>query len=140
MNEDLKIDLYKKLVSQADTNEKEAIKNTICILLVKECSNCIKKIYFYSYDLCNEGIDEFLLDYDIEYSNGEFKNGSCIIDTTEVMDAFGFESYDDLKKYFSQKYSDRDDAWKAIIEEMKEKGLNSSVDENEGDYDFMRSI
>jgi hypothetical protein len=140
MNEDLKIDLYKKLINQADSYEKEAIKNTVCILLVKKCSNCIKEIYFYSSDLCNEGIDDFQLEYNIEFSNGEFNGGSCLIDTKEVMEAFGFETYDDLKTYFSQKYSDRDDAWEAIIEEMRAKGLDPSVDENEGEYDFMTNL
>ncbi len=140
MNEDLKIDLYKRLVNQADPSEKGAIKETICILSAKKCSNCLKETYFYSSDMANEGFDDFQLEYNVEYSNGDFQYGSCEIATEEVLEAFGFNSYNDLKKYFSDKYIDKDDAWRAIVQEMREKGLEPLVDEGEGDDNFMTNF
>lgn len=140
MNEDLKNNLYKRLVNQAAPNEKKAIKETICILLAKECANCFKDIYFYSSDMANEGADDFQLEYNVEYSNGDFQYGSCVIATEEALEAFGFNSYHDLKKYLSDKYIDKDDAWRAIVQEMKDKGLEQFVDEGEGDDDIMTNF
>ena len=140
MNEDLKIDLYERLVNQAEPSEKGAIKETICILLAKECANCFKDTYFYSSDLINEGFDDFQLESNVEYSNGDFLCRSCIIPTEEVLDAFGFGSYNDLKKYLSDKYIDKDDAWSAIVQEMKDKGLEPSIDEDEGNGDIMTNF
>ena len=140
MNEDLKIDVYKRIVNEAESNEKEAIKKTACILYVNKFANGMKEIYFYSSDFMGEGKDVFQMDYNIEYTNGEFQNGNCMIDIKDVITAFGFADYKELKTYFAEKYKDDMKAWQKIVKEMEEKGLSPSVDESEGDSSFMTNM
>ena len=130
---DLKIDIYQRVVNRADDSEKESIKNTACILFAKRYANNMKEIFFYSSDFMGDGEDLFQMDYNVEYTNGEFLHGDASIETKSVLAAFGFTDYDELKNYFSNKYADDEKAWQKIIDEMKGKGLSPSVDESEGD-------
>ena len=140
MNEDLKIAVYKQVVNGVDPVEKEAVKKTACVLYAKKFANGMKEIHFYSSDFMGDGEDIFQMDYNVEYTNGEFKNGNCMIDTKEVIDALCFADYDELKTYLAKKYNDDEKAWQKIVEEMKEKGLSPSVDESEGEDNFTTNI
>jgi hypothetical protein len=39
MDEDLKIDVYQRVVNGVDYNEKEAVKKTACVLYAKKFAN-----------------------------------------------------------------------------------------------------
>lgn len=140
MNDDLKISFYQKIIRSANPDEEEAIKKTACVLFAKKCANCKKEIHFYSSDLLGDGIDTFLLEYNRYYSNGEFQHGDSLLDTDEIIKAYGFKSYDELKEYLSQKYVDDENAWSAIIKEFEDKGLKLNVDETEGEDGYSTNI
>ena len=139
MNEDLKIDVYQRVVNDADC-DKETVKKNTCVLFANKFANGKKDIYFYSSDFMGDGVDVFQLDYNIEYANGEMKYGNCMIDTKEILSAFGFANYEELKNYFVGKYDDDENAWKSIIKEMEGKGLSPGVDEQEGGPGFMTNM
>ena len=140
MNENLKIDVYQRVVNGADCDVETVKKNT-CVLFANKFANGKKDIYFYSSDFMCDAEDVFQLEYYIEYTNGEIKSGNCMIDTKEILSAFGFANYEELKKYFVEKYDDDDEnAWKSIINEMKGKGLSPGVDEQEGGPSFMTNM
>lgn len=140
MNEDLKIYIYQRVVNGVDYNEKEVVKNTTCVLYAKKFANCMREIHFYSSDFMGDGEDLFQMDYNVEYSNGEFQNGNCMVDTKDVLFAFGFADYEELKTYFAEKYNDDEKAWQKIVKEMEDKGLSPNVDESEGVPDFMTNM
>lgn len=140
MNEDLKIDVYQQIVNSTESNEKESVKKTTCVLYAKKFANGMKEIHFYSSDFMGDGEDLFQMDYNVEYNNGEFQNGNCMIETKDVLSAFGFNEYDKLKKYLAEKYNDDEKAWHKIVNEMEEKGLAPDIDENEGDSDYITNI
>ena len=140
MKEDLKIFAYEHIISNADSEEQQAIKKTCCILYVNKFANGIKYIYFYSSDLLGFGEEDFQLEYDIEYSNGDFQHGDAIISTKELIDAFGFEDYNSLKLYFANKYVDDINAWRKIIMEIQGKGLSPNIDENEVGNNYMTNL
>lgn len=140
MNEDLKIDIYQRVVNGVDYSEKEAVKKTACVLYAKKFANGMREIHFYSSDFMGDGEDLFQMDYNIEYSNGDFQNGNCMIDTKEILSAFEFSNYEELKSYLAGKYNDDEKAWQKIVEEMKKKGLSPSVDESEGGDNFVTNI
>ena len=58
MKEDLKIFAYEHIISNADSEEQQAIKKTCCILYVNKFANGIKYIYFYSSDLLGFGEED----------------------------------------------------------------------------------
>lgn len=140
MNEDLKIDVYQRLVNEVDSSEKESVKKTAVVLLAKKFANGIKEVYFFSSDFMDDGEDMFQMDYNIEYTNGDFHSGNCMINVDEVVSAFGFANYDALRAYFADKYSDDENAWQKIIKEMQDKGLSPDVDESEGGNNFITNI
>ena len=43
MNEDLKIDIYQRVVNDVDYSEKEAVKKTVCVLYAKKFANGMRK-------------------------------------------------------------------------------------------------
>ena len=133
MNEDLKIDIYQRVVKNIRDAEKEAVKKTVCVLYAEEFENGMKEIYFYSSDFMDEGEDSFQMDYNIEYDNGKSLHGDCMVNTKELVNAFGFTDYDELKAYFAEKYSDDENAWKEIIKEINDKGLYANEYEDEGE-------
>lgn len=139
MNEDLKIDVFKRVVNSADC-DRETVKKNTCILFAKKYANCMKDIYFYSSDFMGDGEDVFQLDYNIKYTNGEFKYGNCLIDTKEILSAFNFANYEELKNYFTNKFVDDEKAWQKIIQEMEGKGLSPGVDEQVGGSDYMTNM
>jgi len=134
MNEDLKKEVYQRVSDYV-----EDPKN-VSILLAKRFANTIKEIYFYSSDYLGEGKEFFHVEYNMEYNNGEFQGGDCSIDTNDVLTAFGFNNYEELKSYLLNKYTDDNNAWRNIIHEMQEKGLSPLVDEDEGDSNYMTNI
>lgn len=140
MNEDLKIAIYQRVVNGADSFEKESVKKTVCILYASQFANGMKEIHFYSSDFMQDGEDSFQFEYNIEYTNGDFLHGDGMIDTKEVIDAFGFTDYAELRDYFSDKYKDDGKAWHKMVKEMKDKGLSPNVDENEGGRNYMTNI
>ena len=140
MNEDLKIAVYKRVVNGVDSSEKEAVKKTACVLYAKKFANGMKEIHFYSPDFMGDGEDLFQMDYNIEYTNGNFQNGNCMIDTKEVVAALGFADYEELKTYLANKYNDDEKGWQKIVEEMQAKDLSPNVDESEGGDNFMTNI
>ena len=131
MNEDLKIAVYKRVVNEVDYPEKEAVKNTACVLYASKFVNGTKEIHFYSSDFMNEGEDLFQFEYNTVYTNGDFQHGDGMIDTKEVLEAFGFSDYAELKAHFYAKYNDDKKAWHKIVKELEDKGLSPSVDEND---------
>lgn len=137
MNDELKIYVYQRLINKTDFDEKKAVKKTACVLYAKKFANGMKEIYFYSSDFMGDGEDLFQMDYNITYTNGEFQNGNCMVDTKDIITAFGYTNYDELKAYLAGKYSDDEKAWQKIVKEIKEKGLNPNIDENEGGPNFM---
>jgi effector-binding domain-containing protein len=140
MNEDLKIAAYKRIVNRVESSEKEAVKRTACILYASKFANGTKEIHFYSSDFMNENEDLFQFEYNIEYTNGDFQNGNGMIDTKDVLEAFGFVGYSELKTYFSEKYNDDERAWHKIVKELEDKGLSPIVDESEGGNDYMTNF
>lgn len=140
MNEDLKIDVYHRVVNGVEFSEKEAVKKSACVLYAKMFANGMKEIHFYSSDFMGDGEDLFQMDYNIEYTNGDFQNGNCMIDTKDVIAAFGFANYDELKSYLGNKYNEDEKAWQKIVDEMQQKGLSPSVDESEGDESFRTNM
>ncbi len=140
MKEDLKIFVYERIIDNADSEEQQAIKKTCCILYVNKFANGIKYIYFYSSDLLGVGEEDFQLEYDIEYSNGDSQHGDAIINTKDLIDAFGFEDYNSLKLYFANKYVDDMNAWRKIIMEIQGKGLSPSIEENEGNNNYITNL
>ena len=140
MNEDLKVDVFQRVINGVDYNEKEAVRKTACVLYAKKFANGMREIHFYSSDFMGDGEDLFQMDYNVEYSNGEFRNGNCMVDTKTILSAFGFADYEELKTYFAEKYNDDEKAWQKIVKEMEDKGLSPSVDENEEDTNFMMNI
>lgn len=140
MNEDLKIDVYKRIVNGVDYSEKETVKNTACVLYAKKFANGMREVHFYSSGFMGNGRDQLQIDYNIDYTNGDFQNGSCMIDTKEVIEAFGFTDYKALKTYFANKYNDDEKAWQKIVKEMEDKGLSPSIDESEGGDTIMTNI
>jgi len=133
MKEELKNNVCKRVINEVEDSEKEAVKQTICVLCAMKFANGAKEIYFYSSDFMNEGIDLFQLEYNVEYANGEFQNGSCMIDTKEIISSFDFVDYGELKAYFVNKYNNDTNAWQKIVQELKDKGLSPSIDESEGE-------
>ena len=140
MNEDLKIYIYQRVVNGVDYNEKEVVKNTTCVLYAKKFANCMREIHFYSSDFMGDGEDLFQMDYNVEYSNGEFQNGNCMVDTKDILSAFDFADYEELKNYLAGKYNDDEKAWQKIVKEMEDKGLSPNVDESEGGPNFMTNM
>lgn len=140
MNEDFKIDIYQRVVNGVDYSEKEAVKKTACILYASKFANGSKEIHFYSSDFMNEGEDLFQFEYNIEYTNGDFQHGDGMIDTKEVLEAFGFADYSELKTYLTEKFNDDEKAWHKIVKELEDKGLSPNVDENEGGSNFMTNF
>ena len=139
MNDDLKIDVYQQVVNGADCDIETVKKNT-CVLFAKKYADCMKEIYFYSSDFMLDGEDVFQMEYNIKYTNGELRYGNCMLDTKDILTAYSFADYDELKDYFARKYSDDENAWQNIIEEMKGKGLSPDVDEQVGDSGFMTNM
>ena len=129
MNEDLKKNIYQRVLDYV-----EDPKKNVGILLAKRFANATKEIYFYSSDYLGEGKEIFHVEYNMEYNNGDIQDGNCSIDTDDVLTAFGFKDYEELKSYFLNNYTDDNNAWRNIINEMQEKGLSPMVDENEGGY------
>ncbi len=109
-------------------------------LLAKKFANGTKEVHFYSSDYMTEGEELFQMDYNIEYANGDFQNGNCMINVNEVVSAFGFANYDALRAYFADKYSDDDNAWQKIVKELQDSGLSPDLDESEGGDNFMTNI
>ena len=91
------------------------MKKTACVLYAKKFANGMKEIHFYSSDFMGDGEDLFQMDYNIEYTNGDIQNGNCMIDTKEVLQAYGFKDYKALKTYFADKYYDDEKAWQKIV-------------------------
>lgn len=63
-----------------------------------------------------------------------------MVDTKDVLSAFGFADYEELKTYLAKKYNDDENAWQKIVKEMEDKGLSPNVDESEGGPDFMTNM
>lgn len=133
-NEDLKKAVYQRVLGYV-----EDPKN-IGILLAKRFANAIKEIYFYSSDFSGNGKDLFQMEYNMEYDNGDIQEGNCSIDTEDVLSAFGFKDYEELKSYLVNKYNEDNNAWRKIVDEMREKGLSPMVDEDEGGYNYMMNL
>ncbi|MBQ6964147.1 MAG: hypothetical protein IJP82_00460 [Bacteroidaceae bacterium] len=92
----------------------------------------MKEMHFYSSNFMGDGEDLFQMDYNVEYTNSDFQNGNCIIDTKDVVAALGFVDYEELTTYLANKYNDDEKAWQKIVEEMQGKGLSPNVEESEG--------
>lgn len=140
MNEDLKITIFQRVVNRVDSLEKETVRKTACILYASQFTNGTKEIHFYSSDFMHDGEDLFQFEYNIEYSNGDFQHGDGMVDTKEILKAFGFTYYAELRDYFSDKYNDDGKAWHKMVKEMKDKGLSPIVDENEGGRNYMTNM
>ena len=132
MNEDLKISTYERVLKGVEDSEKDAVKATIGVMYADKIAEGLMEIYFYSSDFMDEGEDTFQVEYNFEYGNGDVRQGNAMIDTKDVLAAYDFADYGELKTYFSNKYNDDENAWHKIIQEMQEKGLNPSIDESEG--------
>lgn len=105
------------------------------LLLDKQYSNCTKKVAIYTEILDDEDGEMFNIDYDIEYVNGEGKQGNAFVSLEDTLASYGFGSYDEQKKYFEGKYKDDENAFQKIVKELDEKGLDPNVDEtNETKY------
>lgn len=63
-----------------------------------------------------------------------------MIGIKEVLSAFGFANYGELKSYIVGKYNDDEKAWQKIVEEMENKGLSPCTDESEGGGNFITNI
>ena len=49
----------------------------------------------------------------------------------EVLKAYSFSDFESLKNYYYKKYNNDRQVWKKIVEELRQKNLNPTVDENE---------
>lgn len=110
---------------------KQEIRESKCSLLEQKFTNGEKQVYFgledfYDGDIC------FSIDYDIEYHTGDSRHGYGCVNVEEVLNVFGFNSYDELRDYLISKYADCQKCWDEIIALFKSKGLEVDIDEEEG--------
>lgn len=107
--------------------------DTKIVLLKKTFSNCTKEITLYCDNICDDDITYICIDYCNEYSNGEFQDGNAFVELTAILEAYSMKTYAELVSYYKEKYGNDENAWKKIILEIKEKGLDPSEDESEGE-------
>ncbi len=104
-----------------------------CILVEKHCTNRVKRVYFYAEDIDDDGVLYFQVEYNTEYSNGTSQDGNSFIELDKVLNEYSMD-YPTLKEYLVRKYQGNENAFKEIISEMEEKGLELNTDENESEY------
>lgn len=132
MNEDFKKRVYDRLTFGADEEKKISLEESLCMLYAEEFSNGSKEIHFYQSDYFKRDEKFFIIEYDIDYNNGESYSGHCLTEMEELLPAYGFTDYDALKGYYVGKYLNDRNAWHKIVDEMRTKGLSPMADEEEG--------
>lgn len=129
--EDLKNDFCKRLTENtSDSKDKQTIKESLCFLYANEFANGCKVVYIYISDIDDNEV-QFNVEYNLSYSIGEEHDGYCFLDMKEVLKAYGFSDFESLKNYYYKKYNNDRQVWKKIVEELRQKNLNPTVDENE---------
>ena len=101
------------------------------LLLDKQYSNCTKRVAIYSEKLEDIDGELFNIDYDIEYVNGEGKQGNAFVSLEDTLASYGFASEDDLKSYYMEKYNGDEKGFHKIVQELEERGLEPNVEETE---------
>lgn len=102
------------------------------IVFSEKEGNSHKSVYFYLEDICDDGIISFNIDYEINNENGTFENGNGFEDLDNVLKAYNFKDYNELKSYLVGKFESDKNAFYNIIADMKSKGITLNVDESEG--------
>lgn len=102
------------------------------IIFSEKKGNSHKSVYFYLEDICGDGIISFNIDYEINNVNGTFENGNGFVDLDNVLKAYKFKDYNELKSYLVGKFESDTNAFYSIIADMKSKGITLNVDESKG--------
>ena len=102
------------------------------IVFSEEKGNSHKSVYFYLEDICDDGIISFNIDYEINNGNGTFENGNGFENLDNVLKAYSFNDYNELRSYLIGKFGSDQNAFYNIIADMKSKGITLNVDESEG--------
>lgn len=113
-----------------DTNSLE--QDTKVIIFSETKNDQSTEVYIYLQDLNDDGEIFFNVDYDIEHNDGSFQNGNGMENLDMILKAYGFEDYIKLSSYFRYMYDNDSKAFYKIIEDIKSKGVQLSVDESEG--------
>lgn len=101
------------------------------LLLDRQYSNCTKRVAIYSEEI--EDIDGklFNIDYDIEYNNGEGKQGNAFVSLEDALSSYGFSSEKELRSYYMGKYEGDEKGFHKIVQELEERGLEPNVEETD---------
>lgn len=92
------------------------------------------EVYLYLEDLNEDGELFFNVDYKIVYNNGSLQQSNGMESLNTILEAYGFNNYNDLSSYFHDKYEHDNNAFNNIIKDIKSKGINIMIDESESDY------
>lgn len=112
----------------------ESIEEESKVVLFSEAKNNITtEVFMYLQDLNEDGELFFNIEYVIQHSDGTFKNGNGLVELDKILAAYGFEEYRKLSAYFRYMYEHDCDAFKKVVDDVKNKGINMYVDESEGD-------
>lgn len=115
------------------TMQKETLEHDTKVVIYSEkTKELTKEVFIYLQDLNGDGELFFNVDYEVEHKNGSFENGNGMESLDIILDAYGFEDYNKLSSYFRYMYENDKDAFSKIINDVKSKGVNLSVDESEG--------
>lgn len=74
----------------------------------------------------------FNVEYSTEYKDGTFNYGNGFGRLDEILKSYQFNDPEQILLYFKQRYDNDEKAFKKIVEDIKNKGINLSVDEAEG--------
>ena len=106
--------------------------DTKVVIYSEKTENYTKDVFIYLQDLNGDGEIFFNVDYEVEYNDGLFENGNGMENLDLILGAYGFDDYNKLSAYFRYKYEKDSNAFDKIIDDIKSKGINLSVDESEG--------
>lgn len=106
--------------------------NTKVTLFRNESVNETTETYIYLQDLNDDGEIFFNVDYETKHTDGSFEEGNGMENLDMILNAYGFENYQNLSSYFRYMFENDKDAFYKVIDDIKSKGIELSVDESEG--------
>ena len=96
----------------------------ICVVFQAKNVNRVKEVVIYTEVCEDDGNVVFTVDYDIQYSNGECKEGCAMVDLADVLKVYNASSFKEVADGLKSRYENDENAWQKIVAEMKEKGLD----------------
>ena len=103
----------------------------ICVVFQAKNVNRVKAVVIYTEVCEDDGNVVFTVDYDIQYSNGECKEGCAMVDLADVLKVYNAGSFKEVADGLKSRYENDENAWQKIVAEMKEKGLDACDYEDE---------